>query len=146
MSPSPWFWFIAGLILAGLEIVAPGIYLLWMGLGAIIVGLVLALMPDLATSWQLVLFALLMLCSISLGFLVQRRGSARPDQHLNQELQGLIGKHFVSATDFRAGEGRIHVADTTYGALSEDDIKAGEVVKAVGLVEGKIKVILEHPH
>jgi len=140
MNTSPWSWFIGGLILAGLEILAPGIYLLWIGLGAIIVGLVLALVPDLAISWQLVLFALLMLCSISLGFVVQRRGTAHPAERINEELQGLIGKHYLAATDFRAGEGRIHVADTTYGAISDEGIKAGEVVRAVRLVEGKIQV------
>jgi membrane protein implicated in regulation of membrane protease activity len=35
----PWLWIIAGLILLGLELLAPGVLLIWFGLAALATGL-----------------------------------------------------------------------------------------------------------
>ena len=40
-----WHWVVLGLILIGAEMLAPAFYLIWFGLGALIVGLVTALVP-----------------------------------------------------------------------------------------------------
>ena len=36
----PWSWWIVGLVFLGLEILIPGVFLLWIGLAAIVVGAV----------------------------------------------------------------------------------------------------------
>lgn len=129
---SPWYWLIGGLIIAGLELLAAGVFLLWIGLGAMIVGLVLMLMPGLPFAAQLLVFALSMLGSIGLGFYIQRRsGPVSAEQEVNQELAGMVGRRCEAATDFAAGRGRIRVGDTTYGALGDDAIRAGDIVEIV---------------
>ncbi|HPB76437.1 MAG TPA: NfeD family protein [Chromatiaceae bacterium] len=140
MLSSAWLWFIGGLLLVGGEIVLPGVYLLWIGLGAFVVGLLLALFPELSLTWQLVIFALAMLGTISLGFVIQRRGLSPAPTELNQELQGLVGNHYVAASDFQVGKGRVRVGDTTYGAVSDDAIQAGDTVKVVAVVLGRLRV------
>ena len=73
---SPWYWLVGGLVVAGLEIVVAGVFLLWIGLGAMMVGILLLLLPGMPFALQLLLFAVTMLSSVALGFFVQRRGGA----------------------------------------------------------------------
>ncbi len=75
MGSYPWLWFIGGLLLIGGEIVLSGVYLLWLGLDAFVVGVLVAVFPDLNFTCQLVSFALAMLGTVSLGFVIQRRGT-----------------------------------------------------------------------
>ncbi|MDY6856895.1 MAG: NfeD family protein [Thermodesulfobacteriota bacterium] len=48
-----WHWLVFGMMLIIAEIFIPSFSLLWFGLGAIIMGVLLLLMPKLALSWQL---------------------------------------------------------------------------------------------
>jgi inner membrane protein len=45
----PWGWVVLGLVLMGLELVAPGVFLVWLGLAAVLTGLLDA---GLGLSWQ----------------------------------------------------------------------------------------------
>lgn len=130
---SPWIWIIAGAVIAGLEIVVPGVFLLWIGLGAFAVGLILTLAPDLPLAWQMLIFAVAMLSSIGLGFAIQRRSKAEGAPMLNQDLQAMIGRRYVALADFEAGRGRIRVADTSFAVVSDDPIKQGELVEVTAI-------------
>jgi len=139
---SPWYWLIGGLVVAGLEMVVAGVFLLWIGLGAMIVGVLLLLMPDLSLTAQLLVFAVTMLASIGLGFVIQKRsGRDSGAAEINQELHGLVGRRCEVASDFMAGRGRIRVGDTTYAALGEGEIRAGEIVEIVSAGPAGIRVI-----
>lgn len=140
MSSSPWLWFIGGLLLIGGEIVLPGVYLLWLGLGALVVGVLVAVFPDLGLTWQLVSFALAMLGTVSLGFVIQRRGAPPAAGELNQELHALVGQRFVAASDFQVGVGRVRVGDTTYAAVSANAIQAGDAVEVIAVGAGRLRV------
>lgn len=142
---SPWYWLVGGLVVAGLEIVVAGVFLLWIGLGAMMVGILLLLLPGMPFALQLLLFAVTMLSSVALGFFVQRRGGASVGAgELNHELQALIGRRCEAATDFTAGRGRIRVGDTTYSALGGDDILAGEFVEILSADADAIRVVRVH--
>ena len=140
MGSYPWLWFIGGLLLIGGEIVLPGVYLLWIGLGALVVGVLVAVFPDLGLTWQLVSFALAMLGTVSLGFVIQRRGAPPAAGELNQELHALVGQRFVAVSDFQVGMGRVRVGDTTYAAVSAEAIQAGDAVAVMAVVAGRLKV------
>ncbi|HRP98082.1 MAG TPA: NfeD family protein [Rhodocyclaceae bacterium] len=138
---SPWSWLIAGLVIAGLEIAVPGVMLLWIGLGAMLVGVALLLLPELSLNGQLVLFAVAMLGAIGAGLWVQRRsGATAGGTEINRELQGLVGQRFAAVTDFTAGRGRIRVGDTTYAAESTQPIRAGALVVVEAVADGRLKV------
>jgi inner membrane protein len=99
-----WAWIIAGAIIAGLEILIPGIFLLWIGLGAVATGVVLARYPDLALEWQLLVFAVSMVSSVGIGFWIQRRsGRTRQARLLNREMKAMIGKTYVAGAAFTVG-------------------------------------------
>lgn len=137
-----WGWIVVGVILVGLEILVPGVFLLWVGLGAIAVGLILSLAPDLPVAWQALVFAGSMLSSLSLGFWVQRRsGRDTGARMLNREMQDMIGQRYVATSAFVAGRGRIRVRDTSYAAVSDDDVAAGDIVEVVALSSGRPRVV-----
>ena len=62
---SAWLWIIGGLVLAGAEILLPGIFLIWLGLAALLTGLGAALLP---MPWQaqVLVWAVLSLASVAL--------------------------------------------------------------------------------
>jgi inner membrane protein len=136
-----WAWIILGVIIAGLEILVPGIYLLWIGLGAAATGVVLARYPDLPLAWQMLVFAVSMVSSIGIGFWIQRRsGRSRGARLLNREMKAMIGQSYVALTPFEVGHGRIKVLDSSYAALSDEAIAAGDVVEVVAIEDGRPKV------
>lgn len=137
---SPWFWLVGGLVIAGLELLAAGVFLLWIGIGAMIVGLALLLFPGMSTTAQLLVFALAMLGSIGLGFVIQRRSGEPQASEINRELHAFVGRHCEAASDFATGRGRIRVGDTTYGAIGEESIRAGEIVEIVAAEPGEMRV------
>ena len=67
----PWAWIVLGLALMGLELAAPGVFLLWLGLAAVLTGL-----ADwaLGLSWQSssLLFAGLAVVAVLVGRAVTR--------------------------------------------------------------------------
>lgn len=129
-----WAWLIAGVAIAGLEILVPGVFLLWIGLGALATGLVLTLLPDLPLAWQLAAFAGNMLAAVGMGILLQRKAAVDPAASmLNRELAGLVGTRTVATTAFAAGRGRIRIQDTTFAASSADTLAPGDLVEIVGI-------------
>ena len=130
---SPWPWVIVGAILIGLEIVAPGVFLLWIGLGAVIVGLSVLVAPELALAWQLLVFAVAMLGSIGIGFAIQRKSRiSTTATTLNRELDALIGRQVEAIEAFSGGRGRIRVGDTSYKAESDAPVAAGSRLRITG--------------
>lgn len=65
-APLWWHWLVFGMVLAMAEIFVPSFTLLWFGLGAVLVGGLLWLVPELGLAWQLLLWAL---ASIAFTFL-----------------------------------------------------------------------------
>jgi hypothetical protein len=53
-----WYWLVLGMLLIIAEIFIPSFTVFWFGLGAIIVALLLWLLPALAFSWQLFIWAI----------------------------------------------------------------------------------------
>lgn len=53
-----WHWVVFGLALIGLEIFLPTFMSLWFGIGAIFVGALLFIFPDMSLSWQLFIWLL----------------------------------------------------------------------------------------
>lgn len=138
---TPGYWGLAGVLLIALELLLPGLYLIWIGVGALVVSLVLMWFPALSAIAQLLVFASAMMSTLGLGFLIQRRGGGRMQTRpINQELQGLIGQTLLVVSAFEAGRGRVRVADTTYAALCEQPLGCGEQVIVRGIEGGRLRV------
>ena len=130
----PWSWWIAGLVLLGAEIVIPGIFLLWIGLAAIVVGALSFPLWDMAAwSWQLqfVLFAVLSVCSALIGRRVMKgRGNDSDQPMLNRRMEGLIGRTPTLEEPISEGRGRIRL-DDTFWVVRGPDLPIGVRVRVL---------------
>jgi inner membrane protein len=129
-----WNWMALGLVLLALEIVVPGIFLLWIGIAAIIVG-TLALMITDGGYWtwetQILLFLVLSLVSAYIGKRVMANGNDVSDQPLLNKLgEQLVGRTATLAEPIAEGRGRIRLGDTQW-RVTGPDLPAGARVKVV---------------
>lgn len=140
-SINHWHWLAFGLVLLAIELAGTAGYFLWLGLSALIVGVLLSVIP---MSWQLqwVAFAAFALITTWLWWRRQFKSDKASDANrlLNQKSKQLVGQVVRLETDFPAGKGRIKVGDTTWSAQSDIDIKAGQQVEIIQ-VNGIILVI-----
>lgn len=122
-------WFVAGLCLVGAELAAPGVFLLWLGIAALVTGAldaVLGLSPQAA----LVLFGLSSLASVAIGrALTRSRGG--PDE-LNRRGLDLVGRSFPLDGPMVGGEGRIRLGDSVWRVIGPD-APAGTAMRVVRL-------------
>ncbi|NIX77981.1 NfeD family protein [Microvirga terricola] len=140
LSFGPWAWIILGLVLAVLELIAPGVFLIWLGLAAIVTGLLDAFLN---LSWQAsaLVFSVLSVATVLLGRQLTRT-KAQPDTQasfLNRRGETLIGQVFTLETDIANGEGRIRVGDSSWRVTGTDH-RAGTKVRVVR-VEGTTLVV-----
>ena len=130
-----WRWFVLGLVLLGLELVAPGTLLLWLGMAAVAVGLI-AFAVDPGWQIELVAFAVLGLAAAVGWWFLGRPDNAAPSDQpmLNRRAERHVGKIFTLDQPIVNGEGRVRIDDTTW-RVSGPDLPAGARV-TVTAVEG----------
>ena len=133
-----WAWIILGVLLIGLELTAPGIFLLWLGLAAVVTGLVDGLI---GLSWQAstLLFAVLSVLAVLVGRTVSRPAVRTESSSLNQRGEALIGRRFTLEAPLAGGEGRIRVDDSSW-RVTGPDLPRGATVRVVR-VEGATLVV-----
>jgi len=130
-----WGWIILGVVLLGLEVLAPGTFMLWFGIAAVVTGGV-ALGFDLAGSdvlgWQaeVVLFLILSAVAVAGGRRLFRGRAVRvgDDDGLNRRAARCIGRAATLDEPIVDGAGRIRLDDTTW-RVSGPDLPAGTRVR-----------------
>lgn len=140
----PWNWLILGGLLLALEIVAPGVYLLWIGIAALLTGALSFQIGDAAWwSWQvqLIVFVVLALVSTLAGryFFGADRGGETDQPLLNRREQQLIGQVSTLEEPIRDGQGRVRLGDTLW-LVRGPELPAGTRVCVVSAQDGHLKV------
>lgn len=132
-----WIWIGLGILLCAMETVVAGVFLLWFGLAAIATGLLLLIVPMSAT-WSLVVFAILSVGSVLLGWKIYGSSSDEAEEtFLNRRVQAMVGKSYILAQPIKGGEGIITVNDTRW-RINGPDMPAGTRVKVVGVVDAMV--------
>ncbi|MCX8996826.1 NfeD family protein [Rhizobiaceae bacterium BDR2-2] len=128
----PWSWWVAGMILLAAELVAPGVFLVWIGLGALATGILSLLFWTLpAWSWQVqcLVFATFSLAFTLIGRkLMASRGASSDEPLLNQRTASLVGRTATLQEPIREGRGRIRL-DDTWWPVTGPDLPAGTRIK-----------------
>ena len=111
-----WIWAIGGLVLLIAEIVAPGFFLVFLGVAAIATGL-FTLLFDLSLAPQLVLFVIYTALAVMIG----KRWYAEPDHHdqsirLNNPSERMVGKSVTVVDPVDDHGGRVRVGDGEWSA------------------------------
>lgn len=133
-----WTWVIAGVALAGAEIIVPGVFLIWLGLAALATGLASVLLP-MPWQGQVLLFAGLALVFVGIASRLYRGGGDRHAAVLNRPDRGLIGREGVLSEPIVQGTGRIRFDDTLW-RVAGPDLPAGARVRVRG-IEGTILIV-----
>lgn len=140
----PWNWWILGLVLIGLEILAPGTIFLWFGISAILVG-TLALFVDLSWQISLVLFLILSFASLIVGRrLMSRLSSEEGDPGLNRRGSRYIGRKFILEKPLQQGAGKLSIDDTVW-RISGPDLPAGSAVMVERIEGAHLVVVASEP-
>lgn len=135
-----WSWIILGLILIGGEMLAPGVFLIWLGLAALLTGAVVGL-SDIGWQAAALVFAGFSLACVLLGHLLTRRKNDEPDvaTGLNDRGRQLIGRVYKLDATMTGGEGRIRVGDSSW-RITGPELLAGSEVRVVR-VDGATLVV-----
>ncbi len=143
-QPDFWHWWILGLVLIIAETVLPGTFLLWMGVSALVLGVVAWLAPGIGWEWQLMLFALLSLLSIVGWRSWQRRHPQESDQPaLNRRAEQYVGRVFELETPIENGYGKVRVGDSLWRVRGAE-AAAGTRVRVTG-ADGVVLVVEPEP-
>lgn len=139
----PWNWIVLGLVLMILEILLPGVFLLWIGIAALLVGaLSLQLWGFGLWSWetQVLVFLALAVISALVGRQIMARTAGESDQPLlNRRREQLIGQTAVLAEPIAEGRGRIRLGDT-FWRVSGPDLPAGSRVRIKAVENAELVV------
>jgi membrane protein implicated in regulation of membrane protease activity len=130
-------WVAVGLALLLAELLAPGVFMMWLGLAACGTGLILSA-SGMGFELQVVAFAVLSAISLTVGLRLRRRPSAR----VNMQHSGLAGRAAI-ALAFQGREGRVRVGDSDWAARVPSDVvapAAGARLRVEG-VDGTVLVV-----
>ncbi|MXP48201.1 NfeD family protein [Altererythrobacter luteolus] len=115
-----WIWLAAGLALAALEMVVPGVYLIWLAAAAIITG-ALAFVLDLGVLFQVINFVFLALIMVySAKRWLRDRPIESSDPLLNNRGGRMVGETAVVVAPIDGGEGRVKFGDSEWIARGPD--------------------------
>lgn len=125
------FWAVLALVLFAAEALLPGASLMWLGLAAAAMMVVMLIAPGLDILAQAILFAVFAIASVLIYRRWFRARAQRSDKPLlNRRADQLIGQTAVLEQAIVRGRGRIQLADT-YWTVEGPDLPAGAAVRIV---------------
>lgn len=127
-----WGWLTAGMILMVLEVITPGIFFMWIGIGAFITGFIAFLAPNLSPEVLGAIFAVLSVIAVIVGKKIVAKKEP-PETTLNNRMNSYIGQTFQAYEAFKDGRGKVSVGDSLWLALAKTDIPTDTAVKVIGV-------------
>jgi membrane protein implicated in regulation of membrane protease activity len=134
-----WSWWILGIVLLCIELVAPGTFMLWFGVAAIAVGII-SLLVDWSWQAQLIAFGVFSVITVGLSrFFLRSKPSEGDTPYLNKRALAIVGRRFVLSEPIVNGRGRLSIDDTVW-RIEGPDLPAGTHV-TVSSVHGSRLVV-----
>jgi inner membrane protein len=122
-------WWLLALVLIAVEMVAPGYFMLWIGIAAGVMGLVMLVAPGLSALVQALLFGALSIaaCLVYWKF-IRPLAEQRDDQPLlNRRGERMIGRRVIVVEAIVNGRGKVTVGDGQWLAEGPDSSVGAEV-------------------
>jgi membrane protein implicated in regulation of membrane protease activity len=127
-------WWLLALALIGAEMLAPGYFLLWIGVAAGLMGVVTLIAPGLPAIAQALLFSALAIaaCAVYWKF-IRPFAEQRDDQPLlNKRGERMVGRHVVVCEAIVNGRGKVKVGDGAWLAEGAD-LPVGSEVEVIAV-------------
>ncbi len=129
---SPLLWAAIGVVLTALELIVPGLFLLWFGGAALVTGLIIGFEGNLGLVREVALFTVLSGCSIGIAIALARwRGPRHAANGINDRAGQLVGLQATLSDPIAGGRGRIFVGDTLW-QVQGPDLPAGTAIVIAG--------------
>lgn len=138
--PAAW-WAIAGGVLLCLELLIPGIFLMWIGLAACAVAIVVLVLA-LSLEGQLLLFSVLSLVSGVFGWRWYRRVAAHDHGPVMEPGSVYVGQIATVVEPLRHGRGKVRLHDSLWIAEGTD-AEIGTAVRVTGQHGSVLRVKLD---
>jgi inner membrane protein len=137
------FWFIIGLVLLLLELITPGFFVFFFGLGAWITAVVCLIgNPDHITNFQMIIFAVTSVITlIALRRIIQKKFFYNKNKQSDDVEDEFTGKEAIATVDFGSDKkGKVEFKGTTWSAESSSEVKKGQTVIVIEKESFKLKV------
>jgi membrane protein implicated in regulation of membrane protease activity len=135
-----WYWAVAGAALVLLELLLTSFFIVWFGLGALFVALLVWLLPGTTSGVQLLAWGVASVLLTLLWFKVFRAGVQRGPQWSAADALGEIGLLTVEVSPFQRGKVRFQkplLGAEEWPCVADAIIPAGERVRVLA-VEGNL--------
>ncbi|HDS1735364.1 MULTISPECIES: NfeD family protein [Pseudomonas] len=130
-----WIWLVFGVALILLELVLPTFFILWFGIGAVLVALIALAAPTLQLDMQVLLWVLFSSVTTALWFKLFRR--KRPDVRWTADsVLGEVGLLTASVSEFQKGRVRFQkpiLGNEEWTCVADSEIAAGERVRLTAI-------------
>ncbi len=124
-------WFLVGLGLLLLELVLPGLVILFFGTGAWVTALVCAL-ADISLNLQILIFLIASLLGLALlRKYLRKRFFNRKDEETGDQLEEFIGHQAKAVEEFKEGIGKVEFKGAHWTARSDEPVSGGMWVTIV---------------
>ena len=134
-----WIWLVIGLVLAALEIVVPGVYLIWLAIAALVTG-ALTFIFDPGVPLQIINFvSIALITAFSARRILRNKPILSSDPLMNKRGARMVGETCVVVQAFEGGTGRVRLGDSEWLARG-GDIAVGERMRITGN-EGAILLV-----
>lgn len=135
-----WHWFAFAAVLGTIEILAPGVFFLWLALAAFLTGLLVLVMPGASAAMQITTFGVLAVVMVFAAWKFLKKNPISSEQPLlNQRSAQLVGKVCTLEDAVVNGTGRVRIGDSTW-KVEGPDMAAGGQVRVVGFDGPALKV------
>ncbi len=139
-----YLWWIVALVLIAIEVIMPGYFMLWIGIGAAATGLLVLVVPGLSLLTQAIAFAMLAFVSCAVywyGLRPKLQRNEPGDDRLNRRGEQLIGKRYELIEAIVNGRGKARVGDGQW-LVSGPDLPIGSTVEVIAVEGTTLKVKL----
>jgi len=121
-------WFLIGLGLLLLELVLPGLVILFFGIGAWVTALITSF-TGMNLNWQILIFLVASLLGlVLLRKFLKNRFFNKTNKEIDDQLEEFIGRKAKAIDDFKDGTGKVDFKGTHWTAISDNPVAKGDWV------------------
>jgi inner membrane protein len=139
-----WHWAVTGIALILSELAVPAFVLVWFGLGALLVALIVAVFPQASMTVQIASWTLASIAMVAVWFKIFKPGFHKTRIGMaDANVVGEVGMLIQSVGPYAKGRVRFQkpiVGAEVWDCLADEPIKAGERVQVVKIEGSLIKV------
>jgi len=138
-----WHWLVLGLVLIGLELVVPSFTIIWFGLGAVLVGIVLAFAPGFPLPAQLLTWTLVSALLTIAWFRFFKQTSRTFSGSSKDAVIGETGLVIRAAAPYDKGRVKFQLpilGSDEWPCLADEPLEVGDRVKVIEVEGHALKV------